>query len=69
MSDENQILLDCQNIRVSVPGRLLVDELELSLRRGEFLAVLGQNGAGKSLTLTTLAGLRAPDRGQCIAAG
>ena len=69
MSDENPILLDCQNLRVSVPGRLLVDELELSLRRGEFLAVLGQNGTGKSLTLTTLAGLRTPDRGQVMLQG
>jgi len=69
MSVENQVLLDCKNVRVSVPGRLLVDELELSLHRGEFLAVLGQNGAGKSLTLTTLAGLRTPDRGQILLGG
>lgn len=69
MSAENQILLDCQNVRVSVPGRLLVDELDLSLRRGEFLAVLGRNGAGKSLTLTTLAGLRIPHRGHVLLQG
>jgi len=69
MSTENQILLDCKNIRVSVPGRILVDELELSLRRGEFLAVLGQNGAGKSLTLTTLAGLRTPECGRVLLQG
>lgn len=50
-------------MRVSVPGRVLVDGLELSLERGEFVAVLGQNGTGKSLTLQTLAGLRRPDSG------
>jgi iron complex transport system ATP-binding protein len=49
-----------------VPGRLLVDELDFSLRRGELVAILGQNGAGKSLTLTTLAGLRPPDRGKVL---
>jgi len=69
MSVENQILLECKNVRVSVPGRLLVDELELSLQRGEFLAILGQNGAGKTLTLTTLAGLREPDCGQVLLQG
>ena len=69
MSTENPILLDCKKLRISVPGRLLVDELEFSLRRGEFVAVLGQNGAGKSLTLTTLAGLRAADRGQVLLHG
>jgi len=57
-------LLTCENLRVSVPGRLLVDELDLSLQGGEFVAVLGQNGAGKSLTLMTLAGLRSADAGR-----
>jgi len=38
----------------------------MQLARGEFLAVLGQNGAGKSLTLHTLAGLRAPNQGEVL---
>jgi iron complex transport system ATP-binding protein len=42
---------------------MLVDTLDLEVRPGEFLAVLGQNGAGKTLTMMTLAGLRAPDSG------
>jgi iron complex transport system ATP-binding protein len=62
-------LLESKKLRVSVPGRLLVDELDLSLQRGELVAVLGQNGAGKSLTLHTLAGLRAADSGQVLLVG
>jgi iron complex transport system ATP-binding protein len=69
MSGNTQPLLVCDDIRVIVPGRLLVDELDLSLQRGEFVAVLGQNGAGKSLTLMTLAGLRKPDTGQVLLRG
>ena len=57
-------LLSCCDLNVSVPGRTLVHALELTLQRGELLAVLGQNGAGKTLTLTTLAGLRLPNAGQ-----
>jgi len=60
----SQQLLSCSDIRVSVPGRLLVDGLNLALRRGELIAVLGQNGAGKTLSLLTLAGLRDPANGQ-----
>jgi iron complex transport system ATP-binding protein len=41
-----------------------VKGLDLTLHRGELVAVLGQNGAGKSLTLMTLAGLRLPDAGK-----
>ena len=35
----------------------------MAVESGEFLAVLGQNGAGKSLTLHTLAGLRPSHNG------
>jgi iron complex transport system ATP-binding protein len=41
----------------------LVDNLDLEVPAGEVLAVLGPNGVGKSLTLHTLAGLRAADGG------
>jgi iron complex transport system ATP-binding protein len=50
-------------ISVQVPGRELVTNLTLDVRPSEMLAVLGQNGAGKSLTLLTLAGIRAPSAG------
>lgn len=64
MTAENkQQLMSCSEICVSVPGRLLVDALHLELCRGELIAVLGQNGAGKTLSLLTLAGLRAADTG------
>jgi len=63
MPAHGQPLLSCRNIRVCVPGRLLVDGLNLDLNRGEIVAVLGPNGTGKSLTLSTLAGLRRPDAG------
>jgi len=55
--------LSCDDLTVSVPGRTLLESLTLQLDAGEFLAVLGQNGSGKSLTLHTLAGLRKPGRG------
>ena len=64
MGSADHPLLSCRGLRVSVPGRLLVDELDIELRRGELIAVLGQNGAGKTLTLMTLAGLRTQDAGQ-----
>ena len=63
MKPGEDTLLRCESLRVSVPGRTLVDDLELTLNRGEVLAVLGQNGTGKTLTLMTLAGLRPAGRG------
>ena len=48
---------------VAVAARTLVRALELEARGGDFIAVLGNNGVGKTLTLHTLAGLRAPAAG------
>lgn len=50
-------------------GRTLVEALEFEVGRGELLAVLGQNGSGKSLTLHTLAGLRPAAQGQVLLGG
>lgn len=60
----SQQLMSCADISVSVPGRLLVENLNLELQRGELIAVLGQNGAGKTLSLLTLAGLRELETGR-----
>jgi iron complex transport system ATP-binding protein len=50
--------LECDKLTITVPGRELVRELTLELKPGNFVAVLGTNGVGKTLTLQTLAGLR-----------
>ncbi|RLA28988.1 MAG: ABC transporter ATP-binding protein [Gammaproteobacteria bacterium] len=64
MSETGEISLTCMNVDISVPGRSLVRQLNLRITGGEFLAVLGPNGVGKSLSLHALAGLRDPDDGQ-----
>lgn len=56
-------LFSCSTLRVEVAGRMLVDGLSFEARPGEFIAVLGRNGTGKTLTLHTLAGLRPPAEG------
>ena len=55
--------LACTQLTVEVAGRTLVRELELAVVGGAVTAILGCNGAGKTMTLHTLAGLRAPARG------
>ena len=45
-------------------ARRLVLELSLEFHPGEFVAILGRNGSGKTLTLHTLAGLRPPQSGE-----
>ena len=46
-----------------------VDDLHLTIPRGEFFAFLGPNGAGKTTTIKTLTGLIRPTAGRTIVAG
>ncbi|AMN45827.1 iron complex transport system ATP-binding protein [Steroidobacter denitrificans] len=57
-------LLTCHRLTVEVAGHPLVHELELSVHAGTMTCILGRNGTGKTLTLHTLAGLRAPAGGE-----
>lgn len=50
--------LEARQLRVTVPGRVLVADFDAQVGAGEFIALLGGNGTGKSLLLRTLAGLR-----------
>src|ERR1700748_2923877 len=42
----------------------VVDDLNLDVRKGEFLSLLGPSGSGKTTTLMMLAGFEAPTRGE-----
>ena len=46
-------LLSLENITVSFEGFLALNDLNLSLRKGELRAVIGPNGAGKTCLLYT----------------
>lgn len=55
---------------VAIRGaRRVLDGVSLSLRSGEWAAIVGPNGVGKSTLLTLLAGLRRPDAGSVLLHG
>jgi iron complex transport system ATP-binding protein len=56
-------VLTADALDVHAGRRLLVAALTFAAHAGEIIAVLGRNGTGKTLTLHTLAGLRAPHSG------
>ncbi len=59
-------LLTCSALDVAVADRMLVRQLDLSVSHGSMTCLLGRNGAGKTLTLHTLCGLRAPAAGSVL---
>ena len=53
----------------SFGSRLVVNDVTLTVARGEIVALLGPNGAGKTTTLRMIAGLIAPTRGTVMVDG
>src|SRR3954467_14741030 len=53
----------------SFGGTRALHDVSLELRAGEVLALLGENGAGKSTCVKLLAGVHRPDTGEVMLAG
>ena len=47
-----------------INGQVILDDINLEVKDGEILVVLGESGAGKSVLLKHLIGLLKPDRGR-----
>jgi len=56
-------MLEAAGLGLSAGGRELVRALDLSLAPGQYWALLGRNGAGKTSLIHALAGLRSPQAG------
>lgn len=64
-------LVRFEEVSFTYPGtdRAVIDALDLEIRPGELLAVVGLNGAGKSTLIKLLSGLYRPTRGRITADG
>ncbi len=69
--DPGRVSVRFEDVRVTYPGRAVpaLDRVELRVRPGERLAVLGASGAGKTTLAALLIGLRRPDGGRITAGG
>jgi nitrate/nitrite transport system ATP-binding protein len=61
-------VLELTNVEKSFPGREIpvLADINLSIPEGQFTAIVGCSGAGKTTLISLLAGLTTPDRGKVI---
>ncbi|QJE02922.1 ABC transporter ATP-binding protein [Massilia forsythiae] len=62
-------MLELVNLGKSYGGRNVLAKLSHRFQPGEFVAVMGESGVGKSTLLNLIAGLDAPDSGQVLVDG
>lgn len=52
----NAVLIDIKNLSIGYKGKAFINNINLQLKKGEVLSLLGANGIGKSTLLKTITG-------------
>ncbi len=70
MTDSNEPIVQFTGVEKTYDGVTnVIKDLNLEIRRGEFLTLLGPSGSGKTTTLLMLAGFEEPTAGEITLAG
>jgi monosaccharide-transporting ATPase len=64
MAQEEHVLISMKNITKTFPGVVALDNAQLTIRKGEIHALMGENGAGKSTIIKCLTGVYERDSGE-----
>ncbi|MDO9111515.1 MAG: ATP-binding cassette domain-containing protein, partial [Desulfatirhabdiaceae bacterium] len=60
------VLLETRQLVKHFGGIMAVNEISLSIGKGEILGMIGPNGSGKSTFVNLLTGIYAPGKGQTL---
>ena len=59
----NEVMISLRQLTMAFGSKVILDELDLDVYKGETLAVIGPSGSGKSTVIKVLTGLLAPTSG------
>jgi phospholipid/cholesterol/gamma-HCH transport system ATP-binding protein len=62
-------LIELKGVSISFDSNKVLDNVDLTIYRGEALGIIGPSGTGKSTILRVIAGLIAPDSGEIYVQG
>ncbi|HQA07690.1 MAG TPA: ABC transporter ATP-binding protein [Syntrophomonadaceae bacterium] len=63
MNDNDIPAIEISNLYVAFDGNLVLEDINLTVEKGDYLGIIGPNGGGKSTLLRTILGLIVPERG------
>jgi monosaccharide-transporting ATPase len=69
MAESDEFILVMDGISKDFPGVQALENVSLTLKRGEILCLVGENGAGKSTLMKILTGVENPDSGRILLDG
>ena len=62
-------LLEVRHVTKLYPGVVALDDVSFDVEQGEILALIGENGAGKSTVIKTISGAIQPEKGTIVIDG
>ncbi|MBQ2550545.1 MAG: spermidine/putrescine ABC transporter ATP-binding protein, partial [Bacteroidales bacterium] len=67
--NETDKIIEVRHLSKSFSGKKVLEDINLYIRRGEFLTLLGPSGCGKTTMLRMIAGFLQPDEGSILLEG
>mgnify|MGYP001624549228 FL=1 len=68
--EEQQMAIELKNVSFAYPNGYVANEnLNLTIEKGERIAIVGQNGAGKTTAVKLMNGLNRPSEGDVFVDG
>lgn len=61
--ENNEVIIKIEHLSKSYDGTKVLNDINLEIKKGEFVTLLGPSGSGKSTLLRTIAGFVQPDGG------
>ena len=65
----NDSIIKIEHLSKAFGDKVVLDDINLSIRRGEFITLLGPSGCGKTTLLRMIAGFLKPDSGVILMEG
>ncbi len=69
VSEQDEIVIEVRGLRNSFGESVVHEGLDLDVKRGEILGVVGGSGTGKSVMMRSIIGLQRPDEGEVTVFG
>ena len=69
MDNKTNTIIKIEHLSKAFGEKVVLDDINLDIRRGEFITLLGPSGCGKTTLLRIISGFVQPDDGEVVFMG